>query len=105
MTDFRSDCSFVGQFFKYSGELARLPFPDSRHVRHAVLPFPKIDPQPCAAPSRNLNGRFVEDAKVKVPVADYSFLYGDGCFEGIGVCEGRAPVLVLAVPQLREAQR
>ncbi|MFI4986503.1 MAG: aminotransferase class IV [Alphaproteobacteria bacterium] len=36
-----------------------------------------------------LNGRFVEDAEAKVSVTDHSFLYGDGCFEGIGVCEGR----------------
>jgi branched-chain amino acid aminotransferase len=36
-----------------------------------------------------LNGRFVEDDEAKVPVTDHSFLYGDGCFEGIGVCSGR----------------
>ena len=36
-----------------------------------------------------LNGRFVEDEDAKVPVTDHSFLYGDGCFEGIGVCDGR----------------
>ena len=36
-----------------------------------------------------LNGRFVEDAEAVVPVTDHSFLYGDGCFEGIGICEGR----------------
>lgn len=36
-----------------------------------------------------LNGRFVEDDDAKVSVTDRSFLYGDGCFEGIGVCEGR----------------
>ena len=35
-----------------------------------------------------LNGRFVEDDEAKVPVTDHSFLYGDGCFEGIGVCNG-----------------
>jgi len=34
-------------------------------------------------------GRFVEDAEAVVPVTDHSFLYGDGCFEGIGVVEGR----------------
>jgi branched-chain amino acid aminotransferase len=36
-----------------------------------------------------LNGRFVEDDEAKVSVTDHSFLYGDGCFEGIGVCSGR----------------
>jgi branched-chain amino acid aminotransferase len=36
-----------------------------------------------------LNGRFVEDSEAKVPVTDHGFLYGDGCFEGIGVCSGR----------------
>jgi branched-chain amino acid aminotransferase len=36
-----------------------------------------------------LNGRFVEDGEAKVSVTDRSFLYGDGCFEGIGVCSGR----------------
>jgi branched-chain amino acid aminotransferase len=36
-----------------------------------------------------LNGQFVEDADAKVPITDHSFLYGDGCFEGIGVCDGR----------------
>ena len=30
-----------------------------------------------------LNGRFVEDEDAKVSVTDHSFLYGDGCFEGI----------------------
>ena len=32
--------------------------------------------------------RFVQDADAKVSVTDHSFLYGDGCFEGIGVCNG-----------------
>jgi branched-chain amino acid aminotransferase len=36
-----------------------------------------------------LSGRFVEEAEAKIPVTDRSFLYGDGCFEGIGVCDGR----------------
>src|ERR1700757_3566805 len=36
-----------------------------------------------------VNGQFVEDADAKVSVTDHSFLYGDGCFEGIGVCSGR----------------
>jgi branched-chain amino acid aminotransferase len=36
-----------------------------------------------------LNGRFVEDDDAKIPVTDHSFLYGDGCFEGIGICSGR----------------
>lgn len=36
-----------------------------------------------------LNGRFVDSDEALVPVTDRSFLYGDGCFEGIGVCEGR----------------
>ena len=36
-----------------------------------------------------LNGKFVEDKDAKVSVTDHSFLYGDGCFEGIGVCNGR----------------
>ena len=36
-----------------------------------------------------VNGRFVEDGDAMVPVTDHSFLYGDGCFEGIGACSGR----------------
>ena len=36
-----------------------------------------------------VNGEFVQDDDAKVSVTDRSFLYGDGCFEGIGVCEGR----------------
>lgn len=36
-----------------------------------------------------LDGDFVQDADAKVSVKDHSFLYGDGCFEGIGVFAGR----------------
>ncbi|HYM95695.1 MAG TPA: aminotransferase class IV [Candidatus Sulfotelmatobacter sp.] len=36
-----------------------------------------------------VNGRFVEESEATVPVTDRSFLYGDGCFEGIGACDGR----------------
>jgi branched-chain amino acid aminotransferase len=36
-----------------------------------------------------LDGAFVEEAEAKISVTDHSFLYGDGCFEGIGVFEGR----------------
>lgn len=36
-----------------------------------------------------VNGEFVEDADATVSVTDRSFLYGDGCFEGIGICDGR----------------
>jgi branched-chain amino acid aminotransferase len=36
-----------------------------------------------------VDGRFVEDSQAVVSVTDHSFLYGDGCFEGIGVVEGR----------------
>jgi branched-chain amino acid aminotransferase len=32
---------------------------------------------------------WVEDDDAKVPVTDHSYLYGDGCFEGIGVFGGR----------------
>jgi branched-chain amino acid aminotransferase len=41
-----------------------------------------------------LNGRVVQDDDAKVPVTDRSLLYGDGCFEGIGVCRGRVPLTV-----------
>lgn len=36
-----------------------------------------------------VDGRFVEADRAMVSVTDHSFLYGDGCFEGIGVFEGR----------------
>lgn len=36
-----------------------------------------------------LNGEYVEDAQAVVPLNDHSFLYGDGCFEGVGVVDGR----------------
>jgi branched-chain amino acid aminotransferase len=36
-----------------------------------------------------VDGKFVEDGQAVVSVTDHSFLYGDGCFEGIGVFEGR----------------
>lgn len=52
-----------------------------------------------------LNGRFVEDAEAKVPVTDHSFLYGDGCFEGIGVCEGRVLHLEEHVARLFKSAR
>jgi branched-chain amino acid aminotransferase len=40
-----------------------------------------------------LDGEFVEDHEATVPITDRSFLYGDGCFEGIGVYNGRLPHL------------
>jgi branched-chain amino acid aminotransferase len=36
-----------------------------------------------------LNGAFVEEENARVSVKDHGFLYGDGCFEGIGVFSGR----------------
>ena len=36
-----------------------------------------------------LNGAFVKEENAMVSVKDHSFLYGDGCFEGIGVFNGR----------------
>jgi branched-chain amino acid aminotransferase len=52
-----------------------------------------------------LNGRFVEDEDAKVSVTDHSFLYGDGCFEGIGVCEGRIMHLEEHVARLFKSAR
>jgi branched-chain amino acid aminotransferase len=52
-----------------------------------------------------LNGRFVEDADAKVSVTDHSFLYGDGCFEGIGVCDGRVLHLDEHVTRLFKSAR
>src|SRR5581483_10580788 len=52
-----------------------------------------------------LNGRFVEDEDAKVSVTDHSFLYGDGCFEGIGVCEGRIMHLDEHVTRLFKSAR
>lgn len=52
-----------------------------------------------------LNGRFVEDGDAKVSVTDHSFLYGDGCFEGIGVCEGRIMHLDEHVARLFKSAR
>jgi len=36
-----------------------------------------------------LNGAFVGDEQAVVPLTDHGFLYGDGCFEGVGVIDGR----------------
>jgi branched-chain amino acid aminotransferase len=52
-----------------------------------------------------LNGKFVEDDDAKVSVTDHSFLYGDGCFEGIGVCEGRVMHLEEHVRRLFKSAR
>ncbi|MSQ63676.1 MAG: branched-chain amino acid aminotransferase, partial [Betaproteobacteria bacterium] len=52
-----------------------------------------------------LNGRFVEDQDAKVSVTDHSFLYGDGCFEGIGVCSGRVLHLDEHVARLFKSAR
>jgi branched-chain amino acid aminotransferase len=52
-----------------------------------------------------LNGRFVEDEDAKVSVTDHSFLYGDGCFEGIGVCDGRVMHLREHVDRLFKSAR
>ena len=40
-----------------------------------------------------IDGNFVQDDEAKIPITDRSFLYGDGCFEGIGVYKGRIPHL------------
>jgi branched-chain amino acid aminotransferase len=52
-----------------------------------------------------VNGRFVEDEAAKISVTDHSFLYGDGCFEGIGVCEGRVLHLDEHVTRLFKSAR
>lgn len=52
-----------------------------------------------------VNDRFVEDADAKVSVTDHSFLYGDGCFEGIGVCNGRILHLDEHVTRLLKSAR
>src|SRR6202048_816316 len=52
-----------------------------------------------------VNGRFVEDDDAKVSVTDRSFLYGDVCFEGIGVCEGRVLHLDEHVTRLFKSAR
>jgi branched-chain amino acid aminotransferase len=52
-----------------------------------------------------VNGRFVEDEDAKISVTDHSFLYGDGCFEGIGVCEGRVLHLDEHVTRLFKSAR
>ena len=36
-----------------------------------------------------VNGEFVEEAEAKISVLDRSFVYGDGCFEGIAISDGR----------------
>lgn len=52
-----------------------------------------------------VNGQFVEEEEAKVPVTDHSFLYGDGCFEGIGVCNGRVLHLDEHVTRLFKSAR
>jgi branched-chain amino acid aminotransferase len=52
-----------------------------------------------------LDGEFVEDSEAKVSVTDHSFLYGDGCFEGIGVFEGRVLHLDEHVERLYHSAR
>jgi len=52
-----------------------------------------------------VNGRFVEDEDAKISVTDHSFLYGDGCFEGIGVCDGRVLHLDEHVTRLFKSAR
>lgn len=36
-----------------------------------------------------VDSRWVTEAQATVSVTDHSFLYGDGCFEGIAACDGR----------------
>lgn len=40
-----------------------------------------------------IDGEFVEDQDAKISVTDRAFLYGDGCFEGLGIYQGRIPHL------------
>lgn len=52
-----------------------------------------------------LNGEFVSEQDAVVPVTDHSFLYGDGCFEGIGVFSGRVIHLGEHVDRLYRSAR
>jgi branched-chain amino acid aminotransferase len=52
-----------------------------------------------------LDGAFVPAADAKVSVTDHSFLYGDGCFEGIGVYAGKVLHLDAHVERLYRSAR
>ncbi len=52
-----------------------------------------------------INGEFVEDDEAKVPVTDRAFLYGDGCFEGLGIFRGRIPHLEDHIARLYRSAR
>jgi branched-chain amino acid aminotransferase len=52
-----------------------------------------------------INGEFVEDQDAKISVTDRAFLYGDGCFEGLGVFRGRIPHLDDHIARLYRSAR
>jgi branched-chain amino acid aminotransferase len=52
-----------------------------------------------------VNGEFVEDQDAKISVTDRAFLYGDGCFEGLGVFRGRIPHLDDHIARLYRSAR
>jgi len=52
-----------------------------------------------------VDGRFVEEAEAKVPVTDRAFLYGDACFESLGVWSGRVIHLEDSLARLKRSAR
>jgi len=52
-----------------------------------------------------INGSFVEDEHAKVSVQDRAFLYGDGCFESLGIWDGRVLHLDESMARLGRSTR
>lgn len=52
-----------------------------------------------------INGAFLKDEEAKISVLDRSFVYGDGCFEGIAALDGRLLHLSDHVERLQRSVR
>lgn len=54
----------------------------------------------------NINGEYVKGSEATVPILDWSFVYGDGVFEGVSVADGKILKLDRHVDRLyRSAKR
>jgi branched-chain amino acid aminotransferase len=56
-------------------------------------------------PWYNVNGRFVRASEAAVPADDRGLLYGDGCFESLGIWGGRMVQLDQSLARIRRSAR
>lgn len=58
-----------------------------------------------AEPWHNVNGKFVRASEAVVPADDRGLLYGDGCFESLGIWGGRMVQLDQSLARIQQSAR